>query len=101
MRYATTTKTTRIMAIGRMFKLPKYKTFTYSPRYYNPRKDRIEKLVRQLEAAQQQEPTLNIRKAYANRHESSTVKDQIKKSNLRLAAIISLLLLGAYLLLLR
>ncbi len=94
----------------RIFKLPKYNRFNYEPRYFDPEKEerenRVKELVRKYNPS---EPAEKISATNAEKVYTPMIKGQMKHymtrkkagsnraSNIRLAAILSLLFLISYL----
>ena len=88
----------------KFFHTPRAKEFGYKPRYYDERKDELEKRKRAIDKELAFEKKMG-KEAYVSnirgqmRGYMREAKRQKKKSNVRLAIILSILFLAAYLIL--
>lgn len=84
--------------MAKFFHLQKAKRFNYQPRYYDEaaeqRKEREERIIKEVEAERQGKPTRISKESMAN-YIKMARKTQ-KKSNIRLLVILALLLLIFY-----
>lgn len=90
------------------FRVPSHQRFEYKPRYYDPDKEELEKILKRAEAADSTDPEdiklrmqteFERRKAKGGRRgyaDRSFRRSQVRKSNTRLFLIIATLLLAAY-----
>ncbi len=85
------------MRLPTLFKQNKNKSYNYSPRYYNERKERLEKLKRQKAAKEDNEYFKGYRKK-SFREDWKTVKsmDRNRNTTLRFFVILIFLLIFAY-----
>lgn len=91
------------MGIPRFIKLPGYKQFSYSPRYWDPEKEEREARVRQIKAEMGIELGSDPNRTTIKRGSFRQAKMQAKvkasrNSNIRLVVILAALFLLAYLL---
>jgi hypothetical protein len=92
-----------IMGIPRFIKLPGYKRFEYSPRYWDPEKEAREERIRQIK----QEMGIEVpsdpnrstirRGSFRQTHRKTKVRAS-RSSNIRLVVILAVLFFLAYLL---
>ncbi|MEB8329593.1 hypothetical protein OO009_09505 [Flavobacteriaceae bacterium KMM 6897] len=80
------------MRLPSLFKLSRNKSYNYSPRYYNERKERLEKLRKSKEAKPDQEYFSGYRKK-SFREDWRTVKSVQSDRNRRLRFIVILIFL--------
>lgn len=83
-------------------KVPKHKRFDYIPRYYDPKKEELEKLVDSYKKTDDVEATRErIRSGLKNKYrgDQSYRRSQQRSSNIRLISIILILFLVSYLIL--
>lgn len=83
-------------------KVPKHKRFDYIPRYYDPKKEELEKLVDSYKKTEDVEATRErIRSGLKNKYrgDQSYRRSQQRSSNIRLISIILILFLVSYLIL--
>ncbi|HNQ12495.1 MAG TPA: hypothetical protein PKH65_05610 [Bacteroidia bacterium] len=85
------------MKLPGFFKIPKHKEFAYKPRYYNERKEELDRQIKNIES-QSHSFSDRIHKAY-NRRWSSEKTSTSRQSNLRLVLIIAALAVLSYLIL--
>ncbi len=87
----------KIMRLTTLFKLNKNKSYNYTPRYYNERKERLENLKKQKAAKPDQEYFKGYRRK-SFREDWKTVKsmDRGRNSQLRFFVILIFLLIFAY-----
>ena len=91
------------MGMPRFIKLPGYKQFTYSPRYWDPEKEAREDRIRQIKAEMGIDVPLDRTRTTIKRGSFRQAKQQAKvrasrNSNIRLVIILAVLFLLAYLL---
>ena len=91
------------MALPSFFKTPRHKSFNYTPRYYDERKERMEERIKNAE----QELGLN-KGGYSPTIKKGSFREYVQRgkavkhqSNFRLIVILAALLLLAYLILTR
>ncbi len=83
-------------------KVPKHKRFDYIPRYYDPKKEELEKLVDSYKKQDDVEATRErIRSGLKNKYrgDQNYRRSQQRSSNIRLISIILILFLVSYLIL--
>ena len=90
------------MGIPRFIKLPGYKQFDYSPRYWDPEKEEREHRVRQIKAEMGIDMPSDPNRTTIKRGSFRKAKQKAKvsasrNSNIRLLIILSVLFLIAYL----
>ena len=91
------------MGIPRFIKLPRHKQFNYSPRYWDPEKEEREERIRRIKQEMGYElpndPTkTTIRRGSFRQAAQHTKVKATRSSNIRLAIILAVLFLLAYLL---
>lgn len=84
-----------------LFKLPnRHKRFEYIPRYYDPRKEELNKKIEQAENAVDQEGNyqrkISFRQKTADKWGNPEFKRQTMRSNLRLIVIFAIVLMATY-----
>jgi hypothetical protein len=94
------------MGIPRFIKLPGYKRFEYSPRYWDPEKEAREERIRQIKAEMgievQGDPNrTTIRRGSFRQAKRKTKVGSSRSSNIRLIIILAVLFFLAYLLFFR
>jgi hypothetical protein len=92
-----------MMGIPRFIKLPKHKTFNYSPRYWDPEKEEREERIRRIKQEMgidvPSDPNRTTIRRGSFRQASQKAKVRATRgSNIRLAIILAVLFLLAYLL---
>lgn len=88
------------MGIPSFFKTPKNKQFNYSPRYYDERKERLEKILNENpDSKEENYQGNNIRGQFKSKFRKSTEKR--RNSNLRMVVIIIILFIITYFFLLK
>ncbi len=92
------------MALFSFFKRPRHQQFTYHPRYYDPRKERLEKILENAKNEGSADPELiksRISDSFRRRGKSPSgySREVRRRSNILLLAIIVVLLTATYLLL--
>ena len=92
-----------VMGIPRFIKLPKHKTFNYSPRYWDPEKEEHEERIRRIKQEMgidvPSDPNRTTIRRGSFRQASQKAKVRATRgSNIRLAIILAVLFLLAYLL---
>ena len=102
----TFTSKSIIMGIPRFIKLPTYKRFEYSPRYWDPEKEEREERIRQIK----QEMGIDIpsdpnrttikRGSFRQVHRNTKIRAS-RSTNIRLVIILAVLLFLAYLIFFR
>jgi hypothetical protein len=91
------------MGIPRFIKLPSHKRFEYSPRYWDPEKEEREERIRQIKQEMgvdvPSDPTRTTirRGSFRQAHQKARVKAS-RGTNIRLAIILAVLFVLAYLL---
>lgn len=93
---------TNIMGIPRFIKLPRHKTFNYSPRYWDPEKEEREERIRRIKQEMgidvPSDPTRTTIRRGSFRQASQKAKVKATRgSNIRLLIILAVLLAIAYL----
>lgn len=94
-----------IMAGFKFFRVPKHQQFEYKPRYWDPRKEELQKRLADIEALRQEGLEGTKARISSGLRRSSYLADssyrrrQVLRSNLLLVGIIVALLIIAYLLL--
>jgi hypothetical protein len=91
------------MGIPRFIKLPRHKQFNYSPRYWDPEKEEREERIRRIKQEMgvdlPNDPNkTTIRRGSFRQAAQRTKVKATRSSNIRLAIILTVLLLLAYLL---
>ena len=86
------------MRLPTLFKLERNKSYGYAPRYYNERKERIEQLKREKEAASASQNIFRTHGPKSFREDWRKAKSQSMEKNrrIRLLVIFIFLLLGFY-----
>ncbi len=92
-----------MMGIPRFIKLPRHKTFNYSPRYWDPEKEEREERIRRIKQEMgidvPSDPTRTTIRRGSFRQASQKAKVKATRgSNMRLMIILAVLFLLAYLL---
>ena len=91
------------MALFSFFKTPRHQRFEYKPRYYDPRKEKIDQIVKSARGESNSDTELaktRISSAFRRRTKSHiSTKQSMRKSNILLLAIIVILFGLTYLLL--
>jgi hypothetical protein len=92
-----------MMGVPRFIKLPKHKTFNYSPRYWDPEKEEREERIRRIKQEMgidvPSDPNRTTIRRGSFRQASQKAKVRATRgSNIRLAIILAVLFLLAYLL---
>jgi hypothetical protein len=92
-----------MMGIPRFIKLPKHRTFNYSPRYWDPEKEEREERIRRIKQEMgidvPSDPNRTTIRRGSFRQASQKAKVRATRgSNIRLAIILAVLFLLAYLL---
>jgi hypothetical protein len=94
------------MGIPRFIKLPSYKRFAYSPRYYDPEKEARDERIRQIkqemgiEIPSDPSRTTIKRGSFRQARQKSKIRAS-RSSNIRLVVILVVLFFLAYLILFR
>ena len=91
------------MGIPRFIKLPGYKRFEYSPRYWDPEKEEREERIRQIKQEMGIEVHSDPNRTTIKRGSFRQARQKVKvkatrSSNIRLAIILAVLFVLAYLL---
>jgi hypothetical protein len=94
------------MGVPRFIKLPKYKRFEYSPRYWDPEKEEREERIRQIKQEMGIDvPTdrtrTTIKRGSFRQASRQTKVKATRSSNIRLLVILAVLFFLAYLLFIR
>ena len=94
------------MGLPRFIKLPGYKQFDYSPRYWDPEKEEREQRIRQIKHEMGVDMPLNPNRTTIKRGSFRHAKQKAKvkasqNSNIRLLIILAVLFLIAYFIFLR
>ena len=92
--------------MARFIKLPNYNTFNYSPRYWEPEKEAREERIRQIKAEMGIDvPTdrsrTTIKRGSFRQARQKALAKASRSSNIRLAVILAVLLVIAYLIFLK
>jgi len=96
-------KETTFMALFSFFKTPRHQRFEYKPRYYDPQKEKVEQILKNVRGEGSSDTELaktRIASAFQRRSKShSSTKQSMRRSNILLLAIIIVLFGVTYLLL--
>lgn len=89
------------MAIFSIFRTRKNKTFHYQPLYYDERKERLEQRIKEVENEKKKrdtgDQTVNLREGFLKQgFAKEEVRRKKRSSNIRLLAILILLLVFVY-----
>ena len=90
------------MSFLKFNKRPKHKRFDYIPRYYDPKKEELDKIVESYKNMEDADAAKNrIRSGLRNRYrgDASYKRRQERSANIRLISIIFVLFMVAYLIL--
>lgn len=94
------------MALIRFSKVPKNRQYEYKPRFWNPEKEEREEFLRQLEL-RKEGTTEGLRERVRSGFRRGAARDyrfrqqQVRRSNVRLFAIVMMLLIATYLFLVK
>ena len=90
------------MALLRFFKVPKHQRYDYKPRFYDPKKEELQKRLKEIEGAKKGEIEATksrisngMRRGYARNYQ--TKRQQMLRSNMILLGVVLVLLLVSYL----
>lgn len=91
------------MRLPTLFKQNRNKAYNYAPRYYNERKERIDKLLREKEAREKRESasqddffTANRKKSFRDDWKTVKSEAETKNSRIRFVVVLIFLLIFAY-----
>ncbi|MBV6428248.1 MAG: hypothetical protein KIPDCIKN_02774 [Haliscomenobacter sp.] len=94
------------MALIRLFQVPKHKNYEYKPRYWDPKKEELEERIRKIRDAKEkgiegmgERIRAGMRTSY--KRDYSAMQTQVIRANIRLIAIILVLLGASYVVLIQ
>ena len=90
------------MALLRFFKVPKHQRYDYKPRFYDPKKEELQKRLKEIEGVKNGEIeatksriSKGMRRGYSTNYQ--TKRQQMLRSNMILLGVVLVLLLVSYL----